>query len=479
MGAAGVARIVGVVVAALAVPAPAAALEELGGGDTIQEQFWVTGQSVTFADGLYEYDDGFDVVEISADGGRRVHGRLPDAPARGGRFYQYTEFGASPRRFAFGFAQYRAGGDEDEPEKFAFRGGRPSETIDTLLDCRGDPGVPQVAVSDDAVAMQPGGCAGMDIVVRDFTPGAAVPTRTVPVTQQASELRLAGRHVAYMVAPDETPATSPERQVVVYDWVAGSEVYRARASEAFPFESAGSQAAFDLQADGKVAVLAPPQTARPDPNRACYDDFAVAWFSPAEPTPHVLPVAACRPYVAIEGDRIAFARGTGSVGSRIVVSDLAGSSVADVASFPQHRMSQAWDFDGARVGFSKQDCHSDRIFTEAIAPVAPASFEVPSCPVRIASDAGRIDAAGRVAVRYSCPRGCRIESRVREPFGSRFEFRRVRPGRATTMRFRVPRAVRARLERRGSLLIRVIAGMEPRVPVRTRWFGRWMRVRAR
>ena len=477
---AGVVRIAGVVVAAvLAVPSSAAALEELGGGDTIQEQFWVTGPSVTFLDGLYEYEDGFDVVELSPTAGRRVHGRLPDPTGGGERFYQYTDFGASPARFAFGFAQYRVGRDDDEPESFAFRTGRPSEAVETLVECRGDPGVPQVAVSDDAVATQPGGCAGEDVVVRDFAPGAAVPVRTVPVSEQAAELRLAGRYVAYMIGTLDSRSDSTQRQVVVYDWVAGSESYRVRASAAFPFEGTDSQAAFDLQADGKVAVLAPPRTARPDPNRACYDDFAVAWFSPAEPTPHVLPVGACRPYVAIEGDRITFARGAGSVGTRIVVSDLAGASVADVASFAQHRMSQAWDFDGARVGFSKQDCYDDRTFTEAIAPAAPASFELPSCPVRIHSDAGRIDAAGRVAVRYSCPRGCRVESRVRKPFSSRFEFRRIKPGRSAVMRFRVPRMARARLARGGSMGLRVIAGIESRVPVRTRWFGRFVRVRAR
>ena len=97
------------------------------------------------------------------------------------------------------------------------------------------------------------------------------------------EPRLAGRYVASLVSP----ATGP-KQVLVYDWQAGAEAYR------ITLASGTTLAAFDLQADGGVALAQFAGAAGCGTGR-------LTWHSPTEPAGRELPVAPSAAAVGVEG----------------------------------------------------------------------------------------------------------------------------------------------------------------------------------
>jgi hypothetical protein len=101
-----------------------------------------------------------------------------------------------------------------------------------------------------------------------------------------AEPRIAGRYVASRV---RRPMDSD--QIIVYDWQAGAEAYRITLA-------GQGDAAFDLQADGSVAVVqfsgAP----------AC-NTGGLSWHTSAEPAGRPLPIAPCAAAVAIDGGKAA------------------------------------------------------------------------------------------------------------------------------------------------------------------------------
>jgi hypothetical protein len=118
------------------------------------------------------------------------------------------------------------------------------------------------------------------------------------------EPRLAGRYVASLVSP----ATGP-KQVFVYDWQAGTEAYR------ITLASGTTVAAFDLQADGGVALAQFAGTAGCATGR-------LTWHSPTEPAGRELPVAPCAAVVGVDGGKAAVVAAASGVAGRVVVTEV-------------------------------------------------------------------------------------------------------------------------------------------------------------
>jgi hypothetical protein len=118
------------------------------------------------------------------------------------------------------------------------------------------------------------------------------------------EPRLAGRYVASLVSP----ATGP-KQVLVYDWQAGTEAYR------ITLASGTTVAAFDLQADGGVALAQFAGTAGCATGR-------LTWHSPTEPAGRELPVAPCAAVVGVDGGKAAVVAAAPGVAGRVVVTEV-------------------------------------------------------------------------------------------------------------------------------------------------------------
>ena len=281
-----------------------------------------------------------------------------------------------------------------------------------------------------------------------------MPKRTVELSDNPGSVRLAGRYVAYVVGARNSGATSPERAAVVCDWVAGTEVYRARASSAVPLPGDFRFDRFDLQADGTLVAASArrdPYDQRDDPKPPCEDSLGVAWYSPAEPQAHLLPLKACSTRVRIGSDRIAFFRRLGERGSQLVTSDLAGASVTPVAEFAHEGLVQAFDFDGVRAGFAVRGCVDPSLYVEAAQPATPARFARPDCPMTIAGSAGRVSRGGRALVKVGCPAGCReidgVLSGGSGGGGSGSGSGRLAAGKTRTFALQIPGPMRARLAR--------------------------------
>jgi hypothetical protein len=118
------------------------------------------------------------------------------------------------------------------------------------------------------------------------------------------EPRPAGRYVASLVSP----ATGP-KQVLVYDWQAGTEAYR------ITLASGTTVAAFDLQADGGVALAQFAGTAGCATGR-------LTWHSPTEPAGRELPVAPCAAVVGVDGGKAAVVAAAPGVAGRVVVTEV-------------------------------------------------------------------------------------------------------------------------------------------------------------
>ena len=137
-------------------------------------------------------------------------------------------------------------------------------------------------------------------VVVDLASGGTL--RELP--ELGAQPRLAGRYVASLVSP----ATGP-RQVLVYDWQAGADAYRVTLA------SGTKVAAFDLQADGSVALAQFAGAAGCATGR-------LTWHSPAEPTGRELPVAPCAAAVAVDGGKAAVVAAAPEAAGRLVVAEV-------------------------------------------------------------------------------------------------------------------------------------------------------------
>lgn len=185
------------------------------------------------------------------------------------------------------------------------------------------------------------------LVVRDVAGGGAPRVlRESDLASGCCEVVIAGRYVAW------TGDRSGE--IVVYDRRAARVSYRARVAAAG--SSARGGLGFDVQADGKLAVVYHPSSSAGSPTAI------VVWFSPAGPRRHVLPLRARDARARIAGDRLAFVQATRAGTSALVLTDLAGhvQTVAQLGSrarlhaFDLDRRHLTWATD--RIKSTREDC---------------------------------------------------------------------------------------------------------------------------
>jgi hypothetical protein len=301
-------------------------------------------------------------AELDRHGFRLLTGRaggsateLLAVPAGPGRIV-IPSLAASPQRtvmsYATGSRATRGGTSFERRTVLTLGADGRRETLDE--DCRigGIPDIPRlVDASADAVVFPRCEPSGHRAVVRDYA-GPAPVDQHVPAAKLAG-LRLAGRYMAWLDGP---PGDVNNRaDVVVHDRLSGTEAYR------IPQAAIGELHSLDLQADGKVAY----SYAAPGGRR-------VAWASPSEPRPHVLPLPARESYeVRIAGDRIAFVTGVqpgaGSLTlGEVGVADLAGRARAVGNLAEGSLFTDDFDFDGERVAWWSFRC------TDAVIRIASA-----------------------------------------------------------------------------------------------------------
>jgi hypothetical protein len=182
-----------------------------------------------------------------------------------------------------------------------------------------------------------------------------------------------------------------EGAIRVFERPAGTELLRVRGK----FRNTFWDAAFDMQDDGKVAA------------RLYGGGCSVAWYSPAEPRPHVLGETDCDADVRIDGDRIAWMRPRGKR-AELVVSDLEGHDGV-VARFPAGTVGPHVAFDSGRLAYAVGRCDgTDTLLlrTGVDGPVWPDRDPV-RCPGKVTDRSLRVPVKGdTVRVPMRCPRGC-------------------------------------------------------------------------
>jgi hypothetical protein len=380
-----------------------------------------------------------------------------------------VEFDADGRRVAIALTvvlEYAEGAEtEFAPSVSRLDTARLDGRTVTLARCRGA-ALRGVDIDGDVVAWVH--CDPREIRVRDMT---AASDEAMVVRDPSGRafafggVKLAGPYVAAQFAGENQP-------VAVFDRRTGAKLYET-----------GSAHGFDLQADGKLAVQ------RPRGDAACPVED-VAWYSPADPTAHVLSVPACGEELAIAGDRILWSRRlrddrTGGHASAdqarfvtldAVTTNMSGGALRPV--FPE-RAGPALpapryllDFDGERIWYSQARCRGDRVVVDTVDELAaggPAPFE--RCVVSLAAVPRRatISRRGRVRLRFRCTRGCDAEVRLWLASESRYlkfpnfygsDFMRIDDlgaRRTITLDFALTRADRRLLARRGSLALEVHA----------------------
>jgi hypothetical protein len=242
------------------------------------------------------------------------------------------------------------------------------------------------AVDADGQLVASVDCNGQ-IVIRDYSRGAEPAVTRVSPGQglAASTLAIAGRYVAYEAHPIGPTGSSPDA-TFIHDWLTGTKVYEA---------PGGGQ--FDLQFDGKLVL-------QRGAAQSC-DQGSVAWYSPAEPTAHVLPVKPCSGTVRIAADKIALV--SVEDGERkLTLFDLDGTRrvAADLGAGLQRG---TIDYDGARVAYGLRNCieGTDLLTENATFPQPRA--EDPACPARIRSSSAALGPNDRfMRAVVECPRGC-------------------------------------------------------------------------
>jgi hypothetical protein len=317
-------------------------------------------------------------------------GRRPSTIATFQRGFNVVNFvpslAASPSRTAISFIAEDPAGYTERRVYTAPSGGT-FETLDEGCQLYGGYDVPRaIDVSGEVVVFprcDPHGAS--EVVVRDYSTSPAA--EEVIAGAKPNAVRIAGRYVAWL---DQATGFSLPAGIVVYDRARHEIAYRIAQSE-----MPGHVYDLDVQDDGKVAfsvVLA----AGP----------RIAWASPTEPRPHVLPLAARERFeVHITGDRIGFETGTqpccGFVSSANVgVTDLAGHSrglgnLGEGTVFDDNM-----DFDGKRVAWWTYGC--TRAFVHVISAGGPPLIlpRRSGCPLRFARKPLIVD--GRVHVYVDC-----------------------------------------------------------------------------
>ncbi len=255
--------------------------------------------------------------------------------------------------------------------------GAPFQTVsrcDTAAACLRAPSCEAVFEASGHAALV-GSCLpnASPATVRDFADGGksySLPSFWRP--------RLAGDYVAATRTDDGVSGN-----VVLYDWRAGREVM------SIPVDRLGYSVA--VQEDGKVVYSA-------------YESDRVArmfWASPAEPSPHPLPVTArtITPLV-ITGDQISFRI------NDAFTTDVPEVGVADLAGNvrPTRRDAPSSDFDGHRLIGLRRPCGVAYVVEWDLEGDVPAPPAGPCPAAKVARASSKLNSATRaVKIAVTCP----------------------------------------------------------------------------
>lgn len=388
-----------------------------------------------------------DVVEYVTRIVRRVPGRAPrviatpassiESTSEGGDDHLRWDASSGGLVTAVGFTNFEAASQDGGVRLAALPfGGRAIKFSSCDIDGGSEP--PPLAASGTAVAYVDLCDEDDPVVVGQLDRPHAAPLFSHESAD--SEVDIAGNYLAMGNYDGRT------RTVEVYDWRDGSLLYAVRAKLDEDEERAGT---FEVQADGKLAAIL----------RGSGDFCDAAWFSPAEPRPHVVGTTLCYGDVRLASDRLAWMRIAKQHGE-LVVTPL-GSPGRAAVRFPARQGSTsvppffAWD--GRRLAYSVERCdgRSDlRVRTHTDAP-AFRDRKPRGCPLHLPSHTVYVKRHARSArIPLRCPRGCAGTIAVVKRYAGLYQPFALRPGRGKARLF-LDEGIRSGLAHDGTARIRV------------------------
>lgn len=329
--------------------------------------------------------------------------------------------------------------------------GPPAGPLDRIDTCPGEryPGqvfttLRSVDVSGSAYAYRRCDDGLGHVEIRDDGTPPLSPARAVGTGGAGA--RIAGRYVAWLDGGYGEQSPNNAADIVVYDRVDGTEVYRVPRAQIPGFVTS-----LDLQDDGKVAFTYALSAKHFFPR-------AVGWASAAEPRVHRLTAPANRLYdVRIGSDTIAYESESEFIASgrdtRIETSDLAGNARVVVTGADDYSSNEGFDFDGQRLLWRQLGCKRWRLVTHDVAD-GPVAFKPLHCKLRVFRRP--VVKRGRVTLRLGCAplaRPCDFAVTLRTPKGRKVGSVEGR----SPLRVPLTRYALTRLARRGVLRAQVRA----------------------
>jgi hypothetical protein len=334
--------------------------------------------------------------------------------------------------YGYGTTTYYAAGTAGGSRVY---GGRRGGSVDRFVKCFEDGagyGAPPLAVWNRVAAYVDQCRDGLPLYVRRLGTAGDPPRR---IDSEVDRVDVAGRFVA----------SGKGKRIAVLDRRDGRLLYRTGAvrgsSNVFPL----GPTSFELAPDGKLIAELP----------ASHGRCPVAWFSRAEPRPHVIGSAVCDAAVRLRGGRAAWLRRHGSRARELVVARLHGRP-RPVARFRGRTVEPGFAFDRGRLAYAVHRCDgTDTVLIRARVrgPVFRDRDPV-GCGLRVTGTHLTVQPGSRRAdVPVSCPRGCSGNwvlpghSYIDQPFA-------VRRG-ARTAALRLEYSTVERLRKRGRARLRV------------------------
>jgi hypothetical protein len=324
-------------------------------------------------------------------------------------------------------------------------------------------GTPAVSVWDTLGAYT-NNCGSGRLLVRDLAHPHSDPLFKTEADGDAADL--AGDYVAF---PDYKGSKAG---IAVYNWRDGTLLYRVTAR--LWTDDYGSGSTFELQPDGKLAAVVMGRD----------ENCEAAWYSPREPTAHMVGRTSCGADIRLRSNRLVWMR-IGKRAGELVVDALGGPGRA-VARFPaippaerggyvsDSTALQQFAWDGRRLAYGIRRCdgRSAVLLRRRVGgPVRRDSAPV-RCPFRVRGHVFRVKRGARsIRLPMRCPRGCggfmeirrsptRTSDAVDQPFAMR--------SRGRGRRLLLDHRTRSLLAHRGSARMLVWIEVPDRLGIDTR-----------
>jgi hypothetical protein len=291
---------------------------------------------------------------------------------------------------------------------------------------------------------------GSGVGVRDYRPGAPVPSRTFDYPSPDVP-ELAGR---FLAVSDWLPERV-DSDVVLLDWTTGAELVRV-SSPTYDFV-----ADYDVLPDGTlVAIRATGPLYGSGP---CLSPMRIVVYTPPSMAERVLPGRPCFGGMAVAGGRVAYIAQTGPDRVGLGTVSFAGETreIADLGH-PQMLIGARLAFDGERAAYALATCDGRAQISVATVADTP-SPETVGCPLTVESRRARIR-RGHVTVKLRCPDGCSGSARlVRRARGIGYAPFAYEPStRERSLRLPLARRARRMLARRHRMRTRLEVTLQDR-----------------